>query len=132
MLAAEHYLNDVGPGRGLRRAARSWLHTDAPTLSLNGEWRFRLLPGVPGALGAPDVLPTGEAPDDVADPDFDDSGWDLLPVPSHWVLHGDGRYGAPQYTNVQLPFAQDPPFVPDENPTGDHRRRFDIPAEWLD
>jgi beta-galactosidase len=128
----QHYLNDVGPGRGRRRAARSWLHSDAPTLSLDGDWRFRLLAGVPGTLGAPDVLPQGEAPEAFAEPAFDDASWDLLPVPSHWVLHGDGRYGRPQYTNVQLPFAQDPPFVPDENPTGDHRRTFEVPASWLD
>lgn len=132
MQETEHYLNDVGPGRGRRRPARSWLHSDAPTLSLNGDWRFRLLPGVPGSLGAPDALPPGEEPEAFADPGFDDSGWDELPVPSHWVLHGDGRYGAPLYTNVQLPFPQDPPFSPDENPTGDHRRTFDLPAEWLD
>ncbi|MEV8214115.1 glycoside hydrolase family 2 TIM barrel-domain containing protein [Leifsonia sp. NPDC077715] len=132
MLDTDHYLDDVGPGRGRRRPARSWLHSDAPALSLNGDWRFRLLAGVPGALGAPDVLPPGEAEDAFADPGFDDSGWDELPVPSHWVLHGDGRYGSPQYTNVQLPFPQDPPFSPDENPTGDHRRTFGLPSGWLD
>jgi beta-galactosidase len=128
----DHYLNDVGPGRGRRRAARSWLHSDAPTLSLDGDWRFRLLTGVPGTLGAPRVLPGGEAPEAFADPSFDDSGWDILPVPSHWVLQQDGRYGSPQYTNVQLPFPQDPPFSPDENPTGDHRRTFTVPAQWMD
>ncbi|MDR6611944.1 glycoside hydrolase family 2 TIM barrel-domain containing protein [Leifsonia sp. 1010] len=127
-----HYLDDIGPGRGRRRAPRSWLHTDAPTLTLDGDWRFRLLAGVPGSLGAPDALPPGESEEAFADPAFDDSGWDELPVPSHWVLHGDGRYGAPQYTNVQLPFPQDPPFSPDENPTGDHRRTFELPAGWLD
>ncbi|MEV5905103.1 glycoside hydrolase family 2 TIM barrel-domain containing protein [Streptomyces sp. NPDC052127] len=26
----------------------------------------------------------------------------------------------------------DPPHVPDENPTGDHRRHFDLPADWAD
>jgi len=129
---SDHYLNDVGPGRGRRRAPRSWLLSDVPALSLNGEWRFRLLAGVPGMRGAPpDVLPAGEGPESMAAPDYDDSHWDLLPVPSSWVLHGDGRYGAPQYTNVQLPFPQDPPFSPDENPTGDHRRRFTVPDEWL-
>jgi beta-galactosidase len=132
MSLAQHYLNDTGPGLGLRRNARSWLHSDAPTISLAGDWRFRLLAGAPGTLGAPDVLPAGESTDGFAEPDFDDSGWDRLAVPGHWVLQGDGRYGAPQYTNVQLPFPQDAPFVPDENPTGDHRRIVEVPAEWLD
>lgn len=131
MYDTDHYLDDIGPGRGQRRTPRAWLHTDAPTISLEGDWRFRLLGGVPGRLGAADVLPAGEAPDAFAESDFDDSTWDLLPVPSHWVLHGEGRYGTPQYTNVQLPFPQDPPFTPDRNPTGDHRRTFEVPAQWL-
>ena len=107
--------------------ARSWLHTDAPTLSLNGDWRFRLLPGAPGAPGAAGVLPPGEGVESVADESFDDSAWDTLVVPSHWVLQADGRYGAPIYTNVQFPFPTDPPNVPDENPTGDYRRTIDLP-----
>ena len=48
-------------------------------------------------------------------------------MPSHWQLHG---YGAPAYTNVVYPFPVEPPNVPDENPTGDYRRRFAVPAEW--
>ena len=48
-------------------------------------------------------------------------------MPSHWQLHG---YGAPAYTNVRYPFPVDPPYVPDENPTGDYRCRFDVPASW--
>jgi beta-galactosidase len=110
-------LSDPTPARGALRTPRSWLHSDAPSLSLNGEWRFRL-------------SPSADLPDDVASPGLDDDGWDLLPVPAHWVLHGDGRYGRPIYTNVQFPFPIEPPFVPDENPTGDYRRRFDLPAGW--
>ncbi|WP_025156385.1 glycoside hydrolase family 2 TIM barrel-domain containing protein [Leifsonia aquatica] len=111
------YLSDTAPGRGARRPARSWLHSDAPALSLNGAWRFRL-------------SPTAALDDDVAEPTFDDSGWDELPVPAHWVLEGDGAYGRPIYTNVQYPFPIDPPYVPDENPTGDYRRTFELAADW--
>ena len=53
--------------------------------------------------------------------------WGELPVPSHWQLHG---HGAPAYTNVAYPFPVEPPHVPDENPTGDYRRRFALPAGW--
>ena len=123
-----HYLTDRGPGSGSRAPARARLRSTAPELSLNGSWRFRLLPGAPSGLL--DVLPPGERPDDVAGIHFDDSGWDELPVPAHWVLHGDGRYGRPIYTNVQFPFPIDPPHVPDDNPTGDYRRRFDLPDEF--
>ncbi len=41
----------------------------------------------------------------------------------------DGTYGSPIYTNVAYPFPVDPPYVPDENPTGEYRRDFDLP-EW--
>ncbi|MEV6860115.1 glycoside hydrolase family 2 TIM barrel-domain containing protein [Streptosporangium subroseum] len=111
------YVSDTAPGRGALRPARSWLRSDAPCRSLNGLWRFRLSPTVPVAA-------------DFAAEGFDDSGWDDIPVPSHWVLQGDGAYGRPIYTNVQFPFPIDPPHVPDENPTGDYRRHFDVPADW--
>ncbi|WP_348774731.1 sugar-binding domain-containing protein, partial [Arthrobacter sp. AL08] len=66
----------------------------------------------------------------VAEEAFDDSLWDEVAVPAHWVLEGDGRYGRPIYTNVQFPFPTDAPNVPDENPTGDYRRTFDLPESW--
>ncbi|GAA4592905.1 glycoside hydrolase family 2 TIM barrel-domain containing protein [Planotetraspora phitsanulokensis] len=113
------YVSDTAPGRGALRAARSWLHSDAPSLSLNGSWRFRL-------------SPTAPVTEDFAAEGFDDSGWNGMPVPAHWVLQGDGAYGRPIYTNVQYPFPIDPPYVPDDNPTGDYRRHFDVPADWSD
>ncbi|MDX3094963.1 glycoside hydrolase family 2 TIM barrel-domain containing protein [Streptomyces sp. ME19-03-3] len=111
------YVSDTTPGRGALRPPRSWLHTDAPSRSLNGQWRFRL-------------SPTATAAEDFAAEGFDDDAWDGIPVPSHWVLQGDGAYGRPAYTNIQYPFPIDPPHVPDENPTGDYRRHFDLPARW--
>lgn len=95
-------------------AARAWSRSDAPTLSLNGQWRFRLSPRA-------DVEP------DLARENLDDSSWDLLTVPSHWQLHG---YGSPAYTNVRYPFPVDPPRVPNENPTGDYRRSYVVPEGW--
>ena len=112
------YYEDFAPGSGYRSPARSRLRTTAPSLFLGGEWAFRLSPTPRGLDDAAAAL------------DFDDSGWDTIPVPSHWVLQGDGRYGLPAYTNVQYPFPIDPPRVPDENPTGDYRCRFELPAEW--
>jgi beta-galactosidase len=100
------YVDDLTPGSGRRTPPRSWLRTDAPQLGLNGDWDFRW-----SATGEPD----GE--------------WGTLPVPAHWVLEGDGRYGRPQYTNVAYPFPIDPPHVPDENPTADYRRTFTRP-DW--
>jgi beta-galactosidase len=107
------YWEDVTPGTAAR-PPRAWLRSDAPRIELGGEWAFRL-------------SPRADAPADFAAPGFDDAGWDRLPVPSHWQLHG---YGAPAYTNVRYPFPVDPPFVPDENPTGDYRRVFAVPPDW--
>lgn len=130
MTDTANYITDTGPGTGMRLPARSWLHSDAPALSLNGQWRFRLLPGAPGTPGGRGVLPAGEAIEGLAEEGLDDSTWDQIPVPAHWVLEGGGSYGNPIYTNVQFPFPTDAPHVPDENPTGDYRRNFDLPADW--
>ncbi|PPF62338.1 beta-galactosidase, partial [Clavibacter michiganensis] len=98
----------------------------APVHALDGDWRFRLLPEAP--------VDPADGPPEVADPALDDAaldaaGWTTLPVPSHWVLHG---HGAPAYTNLQYPFPIDPPHVPDANPTGEHRRAFELPASFAD
>ncbi|SDU60458.1 glycoside hydrolase family 2 TIM barrel-domain containing protein [Jiangella alkaliphila] len=92
---------------------RAAFASDAPVLSLNGAWRFRWSPSV------------HEVAEGFEEPWFDDSAWAILPVPSHWQLHG---YGAPWYTNSPYPFPVDPPHVPDENPTGEYRLTFRAPS----
>ncbi|MBF4614025.1 glycoside hydrolase family 2 TIM barrel-domain containing protein [Curtobacterium sp. VKM Ac-1376] len=109
-------LLSTAPGSDSRLAPRAWLHTDAPSLSLNGDWRFRWSPV---ASVSEDFATDGPVDDDPA--------WGELPVPSHWVLHG---HGAPSYTNLQYPFPIDPPHPPEENPTGDHRRTFELPSSF--
>ncbi|GAA0430994.1 glycoside hydrolase family 2 TIM barrel-domain containing protein [Leifsonia naganoensis] len=107
------YLTDFLPRRGTL-PARSWARSDAPELSLNGEWAFR-------------YAERADLPDDFASADFDAAGWGTIPVPAHWQLNG---HGAPAYTNRRYPFPVDPPHIPDENPTGDYRRTFAVPADW--
>ncbi|GFZ48436.1 hypothetical protein JCM24511_06184 [Saitozyma sp. JCM 24511] len=110
---AEH--EDPRPWRGAL-PPRAWnVDSDSGRMSLNDEWRFRL-------------SPSASVPDDFATTSsYDDSQWDTLPVPSHWVLHG---HGAPAYQNIQFPFPVDPPRVPDQNPTGDYRYTFDLSTDW--
>ncbi|OMI36916.1 glycoside hydrolase family 2 TIM barrel-domain containing protein [Streptomyces sparsogenes] len=108
------YFEDFAPGRG-RSAPRAVLESDAPWIDLNGQWAFRFSP----------TLRAG--PDGFQDPEFDDDSWDALPVPSHWQLRG---YGRPVYLNIAYPIPLDPPFVPEENETGDYRRVFDLPDSW--
>ena len=107
------YHEDVAPNGGTR-APRAWFVSDAPVLSLNGAWAFRL-------------SDRADAPLDFVAEGFDDRHWGRLPVPSHWQLHG---FGAPAYTNVRFPFPVEPPRVPDENPTGDYRLAFAVPEAW--
>jgi beta-galactosidase len=92
--------------------ARAALRSDVPSLSLNGSWRFHFAGSV------------DEAAEGFEREDFDDSGWASIPVPSSWPMHG---FGQPIYTNQPYPFPVDPPYVPDENPTGDYRLVFDAP-----
>lgn len=108
------YFEDYAPGHA-RAAPRAALVSDAPRIDLNGDWAFRF---------SPTLRPE---PDGFEAPDFDDASWDALSVPSHWQLHG---YGRPIYVNIAYPIPVDPPFVPDENETGDYRRVFDLPATW--
>ncbi|MDT0322433.1 glycoside hydrolase family 2 TIM barrel-domain containing protein [Streptomyces millisiae] len=109
------YYENPSPGTGTLPARAWYADSDAARLSLDGSWAFRLSATAEGA-----------DTDFVAD-DADTSGWDEVTVPGHWVLQG---HGAPAYTNVKYPFPVDPPRVPTENPTGDHRRVFDLPEEW--
>jgi beta-galactosidase len=84
-------------------------------LPLDGPWRFAFFDR-PEAVPASAVAPSTRV-----------GRWDTIPVPSNWTQHG---YGRPIYTNVQTPFENDPPRVPDENPTGVYRRTFTLPDDW--
>ncbi|CAM5720537.1 beta-galactosidase OS=Streptomyces alboniger OX=132473 GN=CP975_28640 PE=3 SV=1 [Streptomyces alboniger] len=124
---------DLSPGTGTRALPpRAWYpESDAPALSLNGTWRFRLSPT---ADAEDDSFATGGGGHDHGS--RDDQGqesrggqasWGDITVPGHWVLQG---HGSPAYTNQLYPFPVDPPRVPTENPTADHLRTFDLPADW--
>ena len=108
-------LASLAPGRG-SVPARAFLATDAPRLSLNGDWQFRLSPGI------------RTAPNDGWQQGRDLAGFVPLPVPSSWNMHG---HGSPAYTNVQFPFAVEPPFVQEANPIGDHLVTFEAGPEFF-
>ncbi|MEV6006600.1 glycoside hydrolase family 2 TIM barrel-domain containing protein [Streptomyces sp. NPDC051976] len=115
----------MSPGSGALAPRAWWAVSDARRVNLGGAWRFRL-------------SATATAEDDsFARPGFDASRWGVLAVPAHWPLQGQSLgngpgpgSGRPAYTNVRYPFPVDPPYVPTENPTGDHLRAFDLPDDW--
>lgn len=108
---------DADSARAFVADANAINHADSPWVqSLNGDWDFHLAP-------RPEAIPA-----DFVNADFPpDEGWARLPVPSNWTMHG---YDKPHYTNVQMPFDNEPPGVPEENPTGCYRREFSVPADW--
>lgn len=84
--------------------------------SLNGDWQFAWAPKPADAI------------EGFHRTDYDASGWDALPVPSNWEMHG---YGIPIYTNSTYPFPKNPPWIGrQDNPVGMYRHDFDVPADW--
>ena len=89
-------------------------------MSLNGSWKFFWVKDA-------DARPT-----DFWKTGFDDKGWNDIPVPGVWELHG---YGDPIYVNVgyawRNQFENNPPYVPnEENHVGSYRREITVPASW--
>ena len=89
-------------------------------MSLNGSWKFFWVKDA-------DARPT-----DFWKTGFDDKGWNNLPVPGLWELHG---YGDPIYVNIgyawRNQFKNNPPYVPTENNhVGSYRKEIMVPASW--
>jgi beta-galactosidase len=80
-------------------------------ISLDGTWRFQLLHSPTEKLG---------------------KRWASIPVPGLWTMQEPSEvfFDKPIYTNTQMPFEHQPPFVPAENPTGVYERDFDVPKSW--
>ena len=86
-------------------------------LLLNGNWRFDW------------VRVPNQAPRDFFEPDFDDSSWGEIPVPSNWELEG---HGSPFYYNHPCikPGIKAPDLPKDYNPVGSYRHTFNVPSDW--
>ncbi len=70
-----------------------------------------------------------DIPDMLTYYDADISGWDNIPVPSNWQLHG---YDKPQYLNKHFPIPNNMPYVPADNPAGVYVREFNISEDCKD
>ncbi len=102
---------DTALARTRDRSQSEWF------MDLNGEWKFDL------------IKRPEDTPENFADTKYDDSKWGSITVPSNWTLQG--LWDRPIYTNVKMPFENNPPIVPEENPTGLYRTEFKLPKEWM-
>ena len=89
-------------------------------MSLNGTWKFNWVKDA-------DARPT-----DFWKNDFNDKGWDNMPVPGLWELNG---HGDPIYVNIgyawRNQFQSNPPVIPTENNhVGSYRKEITVPASW--
>lgn len=89
-------------------------------MTLNGTWKFFW------------VNDADQRPTDFWKADFNDKGWNNMPVPGVWELNG---YGDPIYVNVgyawRNQFRNNPPQVPvANNHVGSYRREVVVPANW--
>lgn len=85
-------------------------------ISLDGEWAFSY----------------HDRPDEVTPAEIAAStntqNWSRIQVPGDFCTQGYPCQ--PHYVNVQMPFKNDIPRVPDENPCGVYRTTFSIPNTW--
>lgn len=89
-------------------------------ISLNGVWKFNW------------VKEISMRPTDFYRTDYNDRGWNTMPIPGMWELNG---YGDPLYVNWNYAwkgsFKNNPPFVPEENNhVGSYRKEIVVPATW--
>lgn len=94
--------------------------TDGLNMSLNGSWKFNWYETIESRLR------------DFHEVDFNDDGWDNIPVPGLWELNG---YGDPMYLNIGYPwrghYKNNPPYPATEhNYAGHYRRTFFIDEHW--
>jgi len=103
-------------------------------ICLDGVWKFHL-------------YPSPEKVERFWIDNFDHSDWQDIKVPGNWEMQG---FSEPIYTNISYPwslhskgkhviypFADEkatfnPPFIPEDNPTGCYYRTFNLDADWLE
>ena len=98
----------------------SYFETDGLKMTLNGFWNFKWYETIEGRAA------------DFFTLDYNDSGWDQMPVPGLWELNG---YGHPVYLNVGYAwrghYGNNPPIPADwHNYAGQYRRSFTIDDSW--
>ena len=76
---------------------------------LNGEWEFKYFESI------------YDVPEGFYGNGYDTSGFGRISVPGVWQMAG---YGSHQYTNIRYPYPFDPPYVPQDIPSGAYIHTF--------
>lgn len=135
-----HPRADFWPFRSATNAKNVLPENSSLVTSLDGSWKFNW-------VESPDKRPLN-----FYQPDFDDSNWDNIAVPSNWNVaglgnHGSQKYGKPIYVNQKVIFyhkvepndwkngvMREPPVkwttYKFRNEVGSYRRSFNIPESW--
>lgn len=115
----------------VREALRGDVRHSSGVLNLDGGYRFKL-------YDKPSLAP------EFWQEDFDDADFADIEVPGNWEVQG---FAKPVYTNTVYPWENreekscirpkkganvvpNPPFIPEENPTGCYRREFNLPVRF--
>ena len=112
------YHTESVPYMGLSEAMECDFAKSSYYHSLSGVWRFYYAKSL---LDIPDGFENKSG-----------EGWDEIPVPSCWQMHG---YGNPKYINVGYAFLKKgdtgtPPFTAEENAAGIYKRTFTVPSSF--
>ncbi|MBO7601863.1 MAG: DUF4981 domain-containing protein [Bacteroidaceae bacterium] len=102
------------------KAAKGEKEQAANYMTLHGTWKFNW------------VKDADARPMDFWKTDYNDGGWDTMPVPGMWELNG---YGDPLYVNIgyawKNQFKNNPPEFPiKDNHVGSYRKEITVPASW--
>ncbi len=112
-------VNKLYPRAHIPQNNRSFVNDPRLVENLDGVWKFHYVPNA------------DERPTDFFRTDYDDSGWDSIPVPGNWELNG---YGVPVYVNTTNDFDNSQlPKVPIKgNAVGSYRKWVNIDKKWKD
>ena len=87
---------------------------------LNGEWEFALF----------------DSPREVTDAALIATSWNTLAVPGNWTMQmrqsawSGESFSKPHYTNIQMPFPESFPHLPEAIATGVYRTTITVPQDW--
>ena len=109
-------VNKLYPRANIPQNCRDAMHHVS---TLDGQWKFHYVPNA------------DERPTDFFRTDYDDSGWDSIPVPGNWELNG---YGVPVYVNTTNDFdnSQLPKVPVKGNAVGSYRKWVEIDKVFED